>query len=171
MKNFLRLITFLLALIILLSPLPVLAQGATTIKANFENKDLTGEDLSGQDLKEAVFVKVNLNSANLSNADLRGAVFNGVDLTNANLHGVDFSYGFAYVSRFDGADLTDGVFVGVNAPHSSFKNVDITGADFSDAILDKGKIRKLCAKASGVNSQTGIKTSYSLVCNKYGKKK
>ena len=47
---------------------------------------------------------------------------------------------------------------------STFNNTDITGADFSEAILDGVQIKELCAKASGINSKTGITTRDSLGC-------
>ncbi|MFM6312073.1 MAG: pentapeptide repeat-containing protein, partial [Dolichospermum sp.] len=45
-----------------------------------------------------------------------------------------------------------------------FTDVNITGADFTEAILDKAQIKELCQKASGVNSQTGVQTRDSLEC-------
>ena len=45
-----------------------------------------------------------------------------------------------------------------------FRNVDVTGADFSGAIIDRVEIKKLCEIASGVNSKTGIATRASLEC-------
>jgi uncharacterized protein YjbI with pentapeptide repeats len=47
---------------------------------------------------------------------------------------------------------------------SKFDNVNIVGADFTDAILNGAQIKELCAKATGVNPKTGVATRDSLGC-------
>jgi uncharacterized protein YjbI with pentapeptide repeats len=47
---------------------------------------------------------------------------------------------------------------------STFKDVNIAGADFTDAILGKVQQKELCKIATGTNSKTGIATRDSLGC-------
>jgi uncharacterized protein YjbI with pentapeptide repeats len=81
-----------------------------------------------------------------------------------NLHGADFSEGIAYLTRFKNADLSDAVLTDAMMLRSTFDGVDVTGADFTNAILDGIQVKKLCVKASGVNSKTGVDTRQSLGC-------
>ena len=40
----------------------------------------------------------------------------------------------------------------------------IDGADFTNAVLDQPQIKQLCARATGVNEQSGLSTADSLGC-------
>jgi uncharacterized protein YjbI with pentapeptide repeats len=91
-------------------------------------------------------------------------VFNGTVLQGVNLHGVDFSNGIAYLAKFRNADLSEAVFTDAMMLRSTFDDVDITGADFTNAVLDGPQVKKLCAKASGINPKTGVDTRESLGC-------
>jgi uncharacterized protein YjbI with pentapeptide repeats len=66
--------------------------------------------------------------------------------------------------KFTKADLSDAILAETILLRSTFEGADITGADFSDAIMDGAQVKELCTKASGINSQTGISTRNSLGC-------
>ena len=131
---------------------------------SYSNAELSGRDFAGETLRTAEFSNANLELTDFSNADLRGSIFSASVATKANLHGADLSYGMADQVDFTGADLSDAIFVETIMLRSTFADTAIAGADFTDAILDGDQINKLCAKAAGVNSQTGVATRDSLRC-------
>lgn len=162
---------FLLAIVLFLMPLsvltvnPLMAQAASSssVTKSILN-EAAGEDFSGKNLIRAEFSNTTFKNTNFTNADMRGALFNGVFLDGANLHGIDFSSGIAYVSKFKDVDLTDAILTDSNMLRATFDNVNVTGADFTDALLSTQDLKRLCANASGTNSKTGVDTRDSLGC-------
>ncbi len=168
MKYLFRLVISLIAFVLLLSPLPAQAASSSSVtgsSSTFENSKMVGKDFAGQNLQTAQFTNVDLSDANFTKADLRGVVFNGSFLTKANLQGADLTNGLSYLSSFEKADLRDAVFSEAIMLRTSFKDANITGADFSLAVLDNLQVNKLCAKADGINSKTGVSTRESLGCS------
>jgi uncharacterized protein YjbI with pentapeptide repeats len=153
---------------ILSFPSNALAAGGTSQykpSLSYDNAELNGQDFSGKDLKTAVFTTAKLDDTNFSGADLTGAVISSSTLNRTNLHGANVSQGLLDQVRFVGADLSDAVFVEAMMLRSTFKDVNIAGADFSDAILGKLQQKELCKIATGINSKTGVATRDSLACN------
>jgi uncharacterized protein YjbI with pentapeptide repeats len=155
--------SLVLAMVLFLFPLSAQAASSSSITRS-AGDELKGQDYSGQSLIGTEFTNLNLENANFSNADLRGVVFNGTVLEGVSLHGVDFSNGIAYLAKFRGADLSDGIFTDAMMLRSTFDDVNITGADFTNAVLEGIQVKKLCVKASGVNPKTGVDTRESLGC-------
>jgi hypothetical protein len=56
------------------------------------------------------------------------------------------------------------VFSNAMLMQSHFRDAQIEGADFSDAVIDLPEQKALCARASGTNSITGVATRDSLRC-------
>lgn len=131
---------------------------------SYSNASLTGKNFSGETIRSGEFSNANLELTNFSNADLRGSIFSASTMTKANLHGADISYGMADQVNFTNADLSDAIFLETIMLGSTFKNTNISGADFTDAILDAIQTKELCAIALGTNTKTGVATRDSLGC-------
>ena len=77
-------------------------------------KDLRGIDLSGADLRRAVFDEADLEGADLSGADLRKASFKRANLMKA---------------AFDHADMRDAIFIKARMNLSNFQGTKLNRAD------------------------------------------
>ncbi|WP_437849896.1 DUF2169 family type VI secretion system accessory protein [Sorangium sp. So ce363] len=89
-------------------------RGMRFARAFLEGADLRGCDLSGAVLEGAVLAKADLSGANLTGARLRGA-----NLGKANLEG----------AVFDDADLTEAVLMGARLAGASLKRAKLERAD------------------------------------------
>lgn len=149
--------------IIGLLPLSAHAASSAAIRA-FDDVQIVTKDFAHQSLIQSEFSNAKLKDANFQGANLRGAVFNNVDLSHANWRGVDFSDGIAYLTNLSGADLSEAILTSAMLLQSNFQDAQVTGADFSLAVLDREQVLKLCKSASGVNPITGVDTRESLGC-------
>jgi uncharacterized protein YjbI with pentapeptide repeats len=85
-------------------------------------------------------------------------------MKEADLTGANLSYSTLDNARLDKANLTNAVIEGSFAYGTSFNNVIIEGADFTDVYLRPAIRQKLCQSAAGQNPTTGRFTRDTLEC-------
>ena len=102
------------------SPRPLLGYHYST------GSDLSGQNLNGFDLSDAILTRANLTGADISDTIVTGTVFSHCDL-----HGRDFSN-----MDLTGADLQGANLQGMDLSGATVTDVNWVGADLSGAILD-----------------------------------
>ena len=163
MRRFLLLATAILLVLLLQWPGAANAITAPELRGSKSMQDLSS-DMHGRNLQQKEFLKMNLEGTDFSQSDLRGSVFNTTQLQDSNFSGADLRDVVAFSSRFDRADLTQARLDNGMLLQSKFTDAQIDGADFTNAVLDQPQIKQLCARATGVNEQSGVATSDSLGC-------
>eukprot|EP00270_Netrium_digitus_P015413 TRINITY_DN5400_c0_g1_i2.p1 TRINITY_DN5400_c0_g1~~TRINITY_DN5400_c0_g1_i2.p1 ORF type:complete len:252 (-),score=34.61 TRINITY_DN5400_c0_g1_i2:41-739(-) len=128
----------------------LLCSGAMAEFLSYDHADMRGADLSFQNLKRAVFAACDCRMINLKGSDLSGTTDTFAGFEYANLEDTNWERALADRVVFRNANLRNGA--------------DITGADFTDALVDKSQQLKMCRRASGENTKTGVSTRESLYC-------
>ena len=126
---------------------------------------LIGADYADKDLRGATFNLSNLREADMSGSDLRGASLYGAKLQDADLSSTDLREATLDSAVMTGTDLSDAVLEGAFAFNTRFKDVVITGADFTDVPMRADQLKSLCVDATGINPVTGRSTRDSLGCS------
>ena len=98
--------------------------------ANCTYRNVSGEDLTGVDMRGAIFYKAGLVGTVLVDADLSEASF-----YQARLGGADLSGAVVTAAEMYGADLSGVTAVGADFSGSDMSYVDLTGADLTRANL------------------------------------
>ena len=104
------------------------------------DKDQTGQDLSGRDLRcygnlsDYTFTKARLVGANLSGVVLKKAAIADADFSSANLTGADLSGAKGKNTMFAGANLTR-----TNLSGTELKSTNFAGVTWSATICPDGK--------------------------------
>ncbi len=159
-----RLLGLAVALLLILSPLaPAWGITAPELRGASANAVIS-QDLHGRQLQGAEYIKADLAGVDLSASDLTGAVFNTSNLSGADLRGATLRDVVAFASPFNGADLRNAVLENGLFMQSSFTDARISGADFTDAVVERGQLAQLCRRADGHNSITDRDTRVSLNC-------
>ncbi|SAY38455.1 pentapeptide repeat-containing protein [Candidatus Synechococcus spongiarum] len=150
-------------LLILLTPTPGWTITAPELRGAGANAVIK-PDMHGRQLQAVEYIKADLAGVDLSASNLTGAVFNTSNLSGADLRGAVLRDVVAFASRFNGADLRNAVLENGLFMQSSFTDARISGADFTDAVVDRSQLPQLCQRADGHNSITDRDTRASLNC-------
>jgi hypothetical protein len=87
-------------------------------------------NLTGKDLRGAIFNTTDLRCVNFTGTDLRGMDFTGVNFTGADFTGADLEN-----VNFTGANLNGVNFNGANLYHANLTGVNLNGSNFIGANL------------------------------------
>lgn len=155
----LKVIRILLCLTLLLvNTEPVFAD--VYVKAFLEGADFSGRSLLGYQFNES-----DLRNTSFVNVNAQGVSFFAANMKESNLTGANLSYSTLDNARLDRANLTNAIVEGSFAYGTSFNNVIIDGADFTDVDLRPPIREKLCQVAKGQNPVTGRMTRETLECD------
>tara|TARA_B100000029_G_C17586850_1_gene961367 strand:- start:1862 stop:2338 length:477 start_codon:yes stop_codon:yes gene_type:complete len=155
-----RLLALLAAFFLLITPLQ-----ASWAAMDYAKQVLIESDFSDRDLRGVTFSLANLLKANLSGSDLEGASLFGAKLQEADLSNTNLRDATLDSAIFEGTDLTNSVLEDAFAFNTRFKDVIITGADFTNVPMRDDVLNSLCTVAEGTNPITGRNTKESLGCN------
>ena len=123
--------------------------GADWSRCYFEERDLSGVDLSGARLRDARFNRTELSGSDLSGIDGHRAKF-----ITARLVGTRFDGAKLTEADFTKADLTGASFRGADMRRSRFFRATLRNADFTDARMNGADLLK--ADLSGATWTDGV---------------
>jgi uncharacterized protein YjbI with pentapeptide repeats len=150
--------------ILLLCLTLIFASAQPTLADVYVKAFLEGADFSGRSLQGYQFNESDLRNTSFVNADAQGVSFFAANMKEANLTEANLSYSTLDKARLDKANLTHAMIQGSFAYGTSFNNVIIDGADFTDVDLRPPIRQKLCLSAKGQNPVTGRLTRETLEC-------
>ncbi|CAN0168643.1 unnamed protein product [Ascophyllum nodosum] len=136
---------------------------------DYSGLNLTGRDFSKGKYKSKDFSGAIAKEVSFKGSDLRGARFFKADLKEADFTGANIGTASLEEADLEGTILTDAIATGSYFGNNLGNVGDISGADFTDALIRKDNAKALCARpdAKGTNPTTGAETRDSLLCDMF----
>jgi len=100
-------------------------------------REFSGIDLPGADLRGSLLGLIQLQGANLKGANLLGAYLRGANLKEINLSGADLSGANLRDADLSGADLVGTKFLGANLRGADLRQAQLEGTFLSGAVYDQ----------------------------------
>ncbi|CAM9206878.1 unnamed protein product [Discosporangium mesarthrocarpum] len=136
--------------------------------------DYSGQNLTGKDFSQGKYKSKDFSGVIASGVSFKGSDLRGVRFFKADLKLADFTDANLGTASMEGADLEGAIFKNTVATGSYFsegvgKVGDISGADFTEALIRQDIQETLCKRldAKGTNSVTGVETRDSLLCDMF----
>lgn len=162
------------------SKVPAPLHGLTVTGEDLSGLDMRGANLSGHDLSNVKLCKTNLSGARLGGAKLVEADLDGADLSNVDLANADLSRATLTNVRMSGAIIDNANFTSVHATgaildgargraaafvrgqwtNASFRGMDVLGADFTGATLDGSVFEKAVLPDVKLNDSRGKSANF-----------
>ena len=131
---------------------------------DYAKQVLLESDFSNKDLRGVTFNLANLLKADLSGSDLQGASLFGAKLQEADMSNTNLTDATLDSAILEGTDLTNAILEDAFAFNTKFKDVKISGADFTNVPFRADVLDDLCLVAEGTNPITGRLTKETLGC-------
>lgn len=153
-----------LIIYVLIGVLAIATLATPAWAVSYNNRAIYDEDFSHRDMRADSFDHATLRDSDFSYSNLQGVRFFSANLSGVNFEGADLRNADLESTRLTRANLTNALLGGAFMTNTLLEGADITGADFTNALLSPTTEKVLCKMASGTNPTTGENTKDTLFC-------
>lgn len=160
------------SMMMMMAPFPAVAEECAQLQ-NFNSNDISGKSFKGQDMRGAIFAGATVRKADLSGVNAEGSIDTFAQFDFSDLRNSRWKRALADRVTFFNADLSGADFTQAILSGSSIEGAaNFEGADFTEALMDDKTRKRLCQACGdgcGVNERTGVDTRDSLLCGLKGR--